>query len=308
MRKGKTYIVVAVLLVAVVGMMGLAVGCGSSDESSSSPSASASSGGLTGTAAERAQTILGHAPTGLAKTIVDRGTILVANDPNYAPQSYIDKTTKELVGFDVDVAVTMSDMLGLKPVWKHPNWDSIPPGLQAGLYDVSIGSMTSAIDGEQTDPIIVYRLKYIDFTPFYYTSTGQVFVKKGGPQIAGPDDLAGKSVGVGDATTYLNWLKANTTADVRGYKTDLDAVPDLLNGNLDFWMTAGTTGQQAILEGKPIEFSGKPLYYEDLSMAVKKGESDLVALLTYTVDQMHKDGQLSEMSKKWYNGLDLTVK
>jgi len=308
MRKGKTYIVVGVLLVALVGIMGLAIGCGSSSSSSSSSSASASSGGLTGSAAERAQTILGHAPTGLAKKIVDRGTILVANDPNYAPLSYIDKTTKKLVGFDVDTAVGMATMLGLKPVWKHPNWDSIPPGLQAGLYDVSIGSMTSAIDGQQTDPIIVYRLKYVDFTPFYYTSTGQVFVKKGGPQITGPADLAGKKVGVGDATTYYNWLKANTTADVRGYKTDLDAVPDLLNGNLDFWMTAGNVGQQAILEGKPIEFSGKPLYYEDLSMAVKKGETDLLSLLSYTVAQMHKDGQLSAMSKKWFNGLDVTVK
>jgi polar amino acid transport system substrate-binding protein len=313
MRKRRTYLVVAVLLVVLVGMMGLAIGCGSSSSSSgggssTTPSASSSAGGLTGTAAERAQTILGHAPTGLAATIVNRGTILVANDPNYAPQSYIDPKTKELVGFDVDVAVGMATMLGLKPVWKHPDWNTIPPGLQAGLYDVSIGSMTSAIDGKQIDPIIVYRLKYVAFTPAYYYTTGQIFVKKGGPQITGPGDLAGKTVGVGDGTTYYQWLKDNTKAIVKGYKTDLDAVPDLLNGNIEFWMTAGPTGQQAILQGKPVEFSGKPLYYEDLSMAVKKGETDLLALLSYTVEQMHQDGQLSAMSKKWFNGLDLTVK
>jgi polar amino acid transport system substrate-binding protein len=57
-----------------------------------------------------------------------------------------------------------------------------------------------------------------------------------------------------------------------------------------------------------MEFSGKPLYYEDLSMAVAKGETDWVNLLTYTVNQMHKDGSLTAMSKQWYNGLDLTVK
>ena len=302
MRKRKTYVLAAVLLLAVVAMAVLAVGCGSSSSSSSSasaaPSASASSGGLTGTAAERAQTILGHAPTGLAKTIVDRGSILVANDPNYAPQSYIDANTNELVGFDVDTALGMADMLALKPVWKHPDWNTIPAGLQAGLYDVSIGSMT----------ITPERQKTLDFTdPYYYTS-GQIFVKKGGAQITGPADLAGKTVGVGDGTTYYTWLKTNTTAVVKGYKTDLDALPDLLNGNLDFWMTAGPTGQQAILQGKPIEFSGKPLYYEDLAMAIKKGEPDLLALLNYTVQTMHADGQLTEMSKKWYNGIDLTVK
>ena len=121
------------------------------------------------------------------------------------------------------------------------------------------------------------RQQTLDFSdPYYYTS-GQVFVKKGGTQIAGVEDLAGKTVGVGAATTYYDYLKANSEADVKTYTTDADAFPDLLNGNLDFVMTAGPTGQQAILEGKAMEFSGKPLYYEDLAMAVKKGETDWVA-------------------------------
>jgi len=299
MRRGKIYIVVAVLLVALVGMMGLAIGCGSSSSGGgSTPSATASAGGLTGSALDRATTILGHAPTGLAKTIVDRGSIVIANDPNYAPQSSIDPTTKQLVGFDVDVAKATAEMLGLGIVWKHPAWETISAGLQTGIFDVSIGSMT----------ITPERLKDRAFTdPYYYTS-GQVFVKKGGTQITGPADLAGKSVGVGAQTTYYDYLKKNTKANVKTYTTDLDAVPDLLNGNLDFWMTAGPTGQQAILQGKAIEFSGKPLYYEDLAFAIKLGEPDFVALCNYCIQTMHKNGALTAMSKQWYNGIDLTVK
>ena len=49
------------------------------------------------------------------------------------------------------------------------------------------------------------RQKALDFTePYYYTS-GQVFVKKGGTQITGVDDLDGKKVGVGAATTYYDY-------------------------------------------------------------------------------------------------------
>jgi len=300
MRKGKTYIVVAVLLVALVGTMGLAIGCGSSDTTdgggtSASPSGT---GSLTGSALDRATTILGHAPTGLANDIVTKGTIVIANDPNYAPQSSIDPTTKELVGFDVDVAKATAEMLGLGIVWKHPAWETISAGLQTGLFDVSIGSMT----------ITPERLKDRDFTDIYYWTSGQVFVKKGGTQIASADDLAGKSVGVGAQTTYYDFLKKETTANVKTYTTDLDAVPDLLNGNLDFWMTAGPTGQQAILQGKDIEFSGKPVYYEDLAFAIKKGEPDFTALLNYVIQTMHKNGDLTAMSKQWYNGIDLTVK
>ena len=301
MRERKTHILVAVLLVALVGMMALAIGCGSSttDNATTAPS---------GSAMERATTILGHAPTGLAKDIVTKGEVIVANDSDYPPQSSVDPKTKEVVGFDVDVAKGMAKILGLGIKWEHPVWETVPSGLVNGRYDVSIGSMASAIDGERTDPIVAKNWKSLDFSePYYYTS-GQVFVKKGGTQVTGPKDLAGKTVGVGAQTTYYTWLKTKTDAVVKTYDTDVDAFPDLLNGNIDFVMTAGPTGQQALLEGKPMAFSGKPLYYEDLSMAVKKGETDWVSLLTYTVRQMHKNGALTAMSKQWYNGIDLTVK
>ena len=299
MRKGKTYIVVAVLLVAIVGMMGLAIGCGSSSsDGGSSASASPSSGAITGSAMERATAILGHEPTGLALDIATKGEVVVANDSNYAPQSSVDPVTKEVVGFDVDVAKGMAEILGLGIKWEHPAWETIPGGLNNGRYDVSIGSMTVTPERQQT----------LDFSdPYYYTS-GQIFVKKGGTQITGVADLAGKKVGVGAATTYYDYLKKNSEAVVKTYTTDADTFPDLLNGNLDFVMTAGPTGQQGILEGKPMEFSGKPLYYEDLAMAVKKGETDWTALLSYSVQQMHQNGALTAMSKQWYNGIDLTVK
>jgi polar amino acid transport system substrate-binding protein len=294
MRKGKTYILAAVLLVVVVAIAGVAAACGGSSSSSSSASASSAAS----SPMDIATKILGHAPTGLAAKIVGADQVIVANDANYPPQSSIDKTTGKMVGFDVDTANKMGELLGLKVVFKNPAWETIPAGLQQGRFVVSIGSMT----------ITPERKKALDFTdPYYYTS-GQVFVKKGGQQITGPQDLNGKKVGVGAATTYYDYLKANTKADVKTYQTDADAFPDLANGNLDFVMTAGPTGQQAILSGQPFEFSGKPLYYEDLAFALKQGEPDWLAMLNYTVQTMHQDGSLTAMSKKWYNGMDLTVK
>ncbi len=291
MRRRRTYAVIAIMILVMFALaLGLAA-CGEEEEAAEEP-------GLTGTAAERAAEILGHEPTGVAKTIIDRGTVIVANDANYAPQSSVDEATGELVGFDVDVALKMGEILGLEVQFENPAWETIPAALNQGRYDVSIGSMTITPERDQT----------VDFTqPYYYTS-GQVFVKEGGPQIAGVDDLAGKKVGVGAATTYYDYLKDNSDAQVKTYTTDADTFPDLRNGNLDFVMTAGPTGQQAILQGQPFEFSGTPLYYEDLAFAVAEGEADWVALLDFAIAQMHEDGSLTEMSKTWYNGLDLTVK
>ncbi len=304
MRKGKTYMLAAVLLVAVIALAGIVAACGSS---SSGTSSSASASAAATTPMDKATEILGHAPTGLAQTIVDRGSVIVANDANYPPQSSIDKATGKMVGFDVDAANKMGELLNLTVDFKNPAWETIPAGLQQGRYDVSIGSMT----------ITPARQKVLAFTdPYYYTS-GQVFVKKGGPQITGIADLANKKVGVGAATTYYDFLKdpknypdngSAGMADVKTYQTDADAFPDLANGNLDFVMTAGPTGQQAILNGQPFEFSGKPLYYEDLAFALKLDEADWLAMLNYAVQTMHSDGSLTAMSKQWYNGMDLTVK
>lgn len=290
MRKGKTHILVILVIVLLAMTLALAA-CGE-DEATTEPSPAATS------AADIAAEVLGHEPMGLAKTVIDRGSVIVANDANYAPQSSVDQATGELVGFDVDVAKKMAELLGLQVEFKNPAWETIPSGLNQGKYDVSIGSMT----------VTPERQKALDFTdPYYYTS-GQVFVKEGGTQITGVDDLAGKTVGVGAATTYYDFLKKDGRANVKTYTTDADAFPDLRNGNLDFVMTAGPTGQQAISQGQPFEFSGDPLYYEDLAFAIKKGEADWLALLNYAVQTMHADGSLTAMSETWYNGLDLTVK
>lgn len=287
---GRTAPLAAVLLAVIVGSAAVVAGCGGADKKADTSA--------TGSAAERAKTILGHEPTGLAKKIVTRGSMIVANDANYEPCSYLDPKTNEIIGFDVDVANRVGKILGLKIEFVQPPWESVPAGLTAGRFDVSIGSMT----------ITAERAKYLSFTePYYYTS-GQLFVKKGGPVVTNVSQLAGKKVGVGANTTHYTFLKKHTKAIVKTYATDLESFPDLINGNLDYVLCAGPVGQQAIVDGKPFAFSGKPLYYEDNGWATKLGETDLVTLLNYTIKQMRADGYLGNTCQKWFNGLDLTVK
>lgn len=253
--------------------------------------------GLTGAPLERSTQILGAAPTGAAARIVERGTMVVATDADYPPQSSVDETTRELVGFDVDVAKRVGEILGLEVSFKNPEWETVPASLRQRRTDVSIGSM----------PITPEHDKVVDFTRPYYLTPAQVVVRAGGPQIAGVGDLAGKTVGVGLASTYRDYLAAEPDVTVKTYRTDTDAFPDLLAGDLDFVLTAQQTAQQAIGAGGALEFSGEPLFYEELGLAVAEGEADWVKLLDYAVATMHEEGSLSELSRTWYDGLDLTV-
>ncbi len=108
---------VALVLVALLAVV-LVAGCGSSN---SGTSASSSPG--TQTTAQVWQKILGHAPTGLAQEVLTANQLVVANDANYAPQSSVDKVTKQLVGFDVDVANATGKILGVPIKFVNPNWD-----------------------------------------------------------------------------------------------------------------------------------------------------------------------------------------
>jgi polar amino acid transport system substrate-binding protein len=293
MKKVYTCFLMTVLLLASVTFVGILAACGAdeaTDQSSRSPE--------TTSAADTAQQVLGKAPSGLAATIIRRGSVLVSTIANHAPQSSVNKDSGELEGFDIDVAKAVGEKLGLEIEFEAVPWSAVIPGLRAGKWDVSIGSM--AVTEE--------HMKTIDFAEPYYYVSGQVFVKKGGQQISGADDLAGESVGVCAASTYHDWLKQNTEADVKTYTTDADAFRHLRDGDLDFVMTEGSTGQQAILEGEPLEFSGPPMLYEDLAFATKQGQADWLALLDYSVRQMHEDGTLTKISKKWFGGSDLTVK
>ena len=60
--------------------------------------------------------------------------MVVANDRNYPPQSSIDETTRELVGFDVEVAEGVAAILGLEVSFKNPEWEDHPGGTEPGAH------------------------------------------------------------------------------------------------------------------------------------------------------------------------------
>ena len=65
----------------------------------------------------------------MAAKIARTGQIVVANDADYPPQSY--EEDGKLVGFDVDVAEKVAELLGVQPKFVHPAWAAVPAGLKA---------------------------------------------------------------------------------------------------------------------------------------------------------------------------------
>jgi polar amino acid transport system substrate-binding protein len=260
--------------------------------------------------------------------IKQRGYILVSTDPNYEPQSFLNAdgkrpadtkcpsdtfTTAEMQGFDVDVAKAVGDSLGVETCFATPSWDLITAGSWADKWDVSVGSMT----------IKPARQKVLDFSvPYYYTPA--VIAVKADSGFTSVDDLAGKALCVGSATTYEDWLNgvldirpediyAKPPADVKvvSLETDQECAQAIQSGREDFvgYVTSGTVVDANIAAGFPVVKLGSPVFTENLAAAFDKASSLPTDTLRAEVDKlftaMHSDGRLADLSKKWF-GSDLT--
>jgi polar amino acid transport system substrate-binding protein len=303
MRPART---AALSLVIAAVLAVSACGSGSDKSSTASPKAGGGSGVCAST----------KASGDLLAQICQKGTITVSTDPKYPPQSSLDTKTGKFVGFDIDVATEVAKRLGVGIAWETPSWDIITSGSWNGRWDMSVGSMTPTND----------RQKVLDFTQPYYYTPAVVVVNKANTSIHNvATDLDGKDIGVcSDCTyeAYLNkTLKINgfhfnfviDNATVHGYDTDTTALQDLALGDgtrLDAVITSQTTAQGSIDAGKPVKVVGEPVFYEPLAAAFDKSsqldEASLVKAVDKIIGDMHADGTLTKLSKKWYGGLDLT--
>ena len=248
------------------------------------------------TPAQRFAAILGHQPTGLAATIAARGTLVVGEDAEFAPQSTID-SAGAWSGFDVDVAREVGAVLGLKVEIRKLDWARVPVALAAGRYDVAISSMT-------TDPTPSRKLAFA--APYAY-SIAQVAVPAGATTIASLAELSGKTIGASASTTFQRFLEAASGVGVSLYGDDGDALTDVSAGSLAGAMVADTTIKSEQAAGAHIAVSSAGFYYQPQAFAVRQGESDLVAVLSGAVKTMRANGSLTALSRKWYDGLDVSA-
>jgi polar amino acid transport system substrate-binding protein len=248
----------------------------------------------------------------LLARICSEGVIRVSTDPAYPPQSELDPTTGEYVGFDIDVANEIAARLGVRVAWETPKWGVLTAGSWNDRWDMSVGSMTPTNE----------RQEVLNFTePYSYVPAVVVVPDDSGVSDV-TTDLDGATIGVCADCTYQFFLEKSLAiqgfefdfviddATVQGYDTDTTALEDLVTGRLDAVMTSSPTAQAFIDDGNPVKIVGEPLFGEPLSVAFDKASeldnASLVDAVDGIVADMHSDGTLTEFSKEWYDGLDVT--
>lgn len=253
---------------------------------------------------------------GLLAEICEAGTIIVSTDPAYPPQSFLNESTGDYEGFDIDVAREIGARLGVEVEFTDPTFDAVVAGSWGGRWHMSVGSVT----------VTEERRSVLDFTQPYYFTPAQM-AAFADSDIESLDDLAGQTVCAGESTTYLFWMQgelnlpaeAGDVADVpegleaTTLQTDIDCAEAWRSGRTDDfqgWLTALPTAQGAIDEDYPVKLVGDPVFYEPLAVAFDASAEDndsLVEAVDGILGDMHEDGTLTSLSEEWYDGVDLTT-
>lgn len=207
----------------------------------------------------------------------------------YKPFNFKENDGK-LVGFDVEIGEALAKKMGMKPVPVTNPWETLIQGLQAKKYDVILGSMAITED----------RMKSVSFTNPYYRSGAQIFVSKKNNSISSVEDLKGKKVGVVKASTFKT-LVAKHTDQITEYDSDLTALMDLEPGRIDAVVTDQMVGFRMIKEGNStIKEVGKPLNLEEMAIAVRKEDQEMVEKINKALDEIIQDGTYEKISNKWF--------
>ncbi len=229
--------------------------------------------------------------------IVQRGELRVGMEPGYMPFEMKDKKGR-IIGYDVDMAKNMAKAMGVKLKLIPTSWDGIIAGLITNKYDIIMSGMT----------ITQKRNLKINFADPYVVVGQTVLIKK---------SLAGtiKSAKDLDKAKYTVVTKLGVTGEVATrkffknakiltFETESDGVSEVLNGKADafvydqpynlLFMAGKGKGKLAHLD--------KPLTYEPLGWAIRKGDPDFLNWLNNYLKQIKGDKVVDfyeKTNKKW---------
>ena len=157
------------------------------------------------------KTSLSSVPT---NDLLTPGVLTIGSDTTYAPQEFIDTTTNQPAGFDIDLITAIAQRLHLKTKIVPDSFSSLLNNLQSHEFDIAI----SAIG------ITAERQRLADFIPYFRTGES-LLVQKGDPlHIQSLSDLCGRKVAVLVGTIEYADLHIASNACSSSHKAAIDVI------------------------------------------------------------------------------------
>ena len=224
--------------------------------------------------------------------IQESGVLKVGVEGTYPPYTYHDEDG-ELTGFDVEVAKAIADKLGVEADFTESAWDSLLAGIDSGRLDTVINAVS--ITDERSE-------KY-DFAGPYFYITQQIVVSKDNDDIVDMDSLNGKKMANTATTAYLDLLE-DAGASLVQINTADEAVALISSGRADFTTFNSVVFNEYLQQHPDANLKVAfviPNVVDEYGVPVKKGETALYDAIQSAIDELKKDGTLSQLSMDYFD-------
>ena len=179
-------------------------------------------------------------------------------------------------------------MMGMTLKIEDMAFDSIIAAVSSGKADIGVAGMTITPEREEN----------ISFTDTYAHAT-QVIIVKEDSEIAGPDDLAGKTVGVQLGTTGDIYVEDIEDATIERYNKGFEAVQALTDGKIDAVVIDGEPAKEFVKDAEGLKILDEAFTEEDYAIAVAKDNTELLDKINGALADLKESGKLDEIIAKY---------
>ena len=211
-----------------------------------------------------------------------KDTLVMATNAEFPPYEFHEGD--DVVGIDADIARAIGEEMGMEVKIEDMAFDSIIPAVTSGKADFGAAGMTVTED----------RKKNVDFTDTYATAT-QVIIVKEGSDIAGPDDLTGKKIGVQLGTTGDADATEVKDATVERYNKGNDAVMALKQGKIDCVVIDSEPAKKFVEKNDDLEIVEDIFDKEEYAICLSKDNADLTKEFNEALKELKDDGTLDSI-------------
>ncbi|ATH76468.1 amino acid ABC transporter substrate-binding protein [Vreelandella venusta] len=227
------------------------------------------------------------------EAIESRGIIRIAVPQDFPPFGSVG-TDLQPRGYDIDMANYIADEMGVTLELITVTSANRIPYLQTGQADLVISSLGKNPEREAA----------IDFSEAYAPFFLGVFSADADENITGPDELAGKTIGVTRGAVEDMELTevAPSSTTIRRFEDNATTISAFLSGQVDYVATGNVVAAEIAERNSRraptllYQLRDSPCY-----IGLNKNEAALQAEVNRLIAQALEDGTLNEFSQRWFS-------
>ncbi len=223
------------------------------------------------------------------QSIKDKGKLTCGVKFDVVGFGFRNPTNSQIEGFDADICREIAKELGVEAELIEAVSANRIPFLNERRADLIISTFT--INDE--------RKTQIDFSRPYYIAGQSILAKIDNTEINSIEDLNGKNVCSAEgSTSETNVREKAPEAELVLFKTYTEAGQALNDGRCDAVSTDDVILFGLIDAYPDTELKGEPFTTEEYGIGMKKGSTELKALVDQVLADMEEDGRFAQLWEK----------